>query len=334
MDGEGKRVIVSETPLRISFAGGGTDLPEYYNGHGGRIVSCAIDKFVYVIVKRRYDDMICLNYSGRQTVDSVDAVEHELVREAMRFTGVDRGVEITTIADIPSEGSGLGSSSSVTVGLLNALHCFQGVQFSARELAEQACEIELTRLGRAMGKQDAYIAAYGGLREFRFGHDGTTTTRRIGLSSDQRRRLEQHLLVYYTGVTRKANAILEKQREGTGARRAELDTIRKLAETLANDLEAGELDSLGRILREGWEAKRVLTDGVSSERIETMITTALEAGADGAKVCGAGGGGFVLVVCRPENQPAVREALGNYRELPVRISGMGSRVVLDIHREP
>ena len=334
MDGEGKRVIVSETPLRISFAGGGTDLPEYYNGHGGRIVSCAIDKFVYVIVKRRYDDMICLNYSGRQTVDSVDAVEHELVREAMRFTGVDRGVEITTIADIPSEGSGLGSSSSVTVGLLNALHCFQGVQFSARELAEQACEIELTRLGRAMGKQDAYIAAYGGLREFCFGHDGTTTTRRIGLSSDQKRRLEQHLLVYYTGVTRKANAILEKQREEIGARRAELDTIRKLAETLANDLEAGELDSLGRILREGWEAKRVLTDGVSSERIETMITTALEAGADGAKVCGAGGGGFVLVVCRPENQPAVREALGDYRELPVRISGMGSRVVLDINREP
>ncbi len=256
------------------------------------------------------------------------------MRETMRLAGVDRAVEVTTLADIPSEGSGLGSSSSVTVGLLNALHCYQGVQLSASELAEQACEIELTRLGKAMGRQDAYIAVYGGLREFRFGRGDTATTRRIGLSPDQRRQLEGRLLVYYTGIARRAETILKKQREETGARRAELDTIRKIAETLANDLDAGKVDSLGRFVRDGWEAKRMLTDGIGSERIETMITAALEAGADGAKVCGAGGGGFVLVVCRPENQPAVREALGIYRELPVRISSTGSRVVFNIHQEP
>ena len=192
-------MIITETPLRVSFAGGGTDLPEYYNDHGDRIVSCAIDKFVYVIVKQRYDDAIYINYSKKEIVDSVDAIEHELVREAMLLAGISRGIEITTLADIPSEGSGLGSSSTVTVGLLNALHLYRGVQLSASDLAEQACEIELTRLGKAMGKQDGYIAAYGGLREFRFGPGDTATTRRIGLSPDQRRHLERHLLMFYTG---------------------------------------------------------------------------------------------------------------------------------------
>ena len=329
-----KCMIVTETPLRISLAGGGTDMPECYNDHGSQIVSCAINKFIHVVVKQRYDDAICLNYSKKEVVDSVDAVKHGLIREAMRLAGVNRGIEVTTLADIPSEGSGLGSSSSVSVGLLNALHCYRGIQLPARELAEQACEIELTRLGKAMGKQDAYIAAYGGLREFHFGPGDRATVREIDLAPDRRLQLERQMLVFYTGMTRKASTILEKQREGIGARRTELDILRKLSDTLVNDFDDGKLDSLGRVVRDGWQAKRMLANGISSDSIETMIAAALKAGAGGAKVCGAGGGGFVLVVCEPENQTAVRQALRNYRELPIRISAAGSRVVFNIHREP
>ena len=327
-------MIITETPLRISFAGGGTDLPEYYRDHGGHIVSCGIDKYIYVIAKQRYDDAIYVNYSKKEIVSSVDEIEHGLVREALKLAGVSQGIEITTLADIPSEGSGLGSSSSVTAGLLNALHLYKGTQLSAGELAEQACEIELTRLNKAMGKQDAYIAAYGGLREFQFGPGDAAATRRFQLGVDARRDIERRLMMFYTGVTRQANPILEEQRAGIEDSLTELGDIRDLAGRLADDLVAGRTDTLGGILREGWEAKRQLAEGVSTGDIESMIDGALAAGADGAKICGAGGGGFVLVVCTPEHQAAVRAALGEYRELPVRISGTGSRVVFNIHREP
>ena len=314
-------MIITETPLRISFAGGGTDLPEYYRDHGGRIVSCAIDKYIYVIAKQRYDDAIYVNYSKKEIVSTVDEIEHGLVREGLKLAGVSHGIEITTLADIPSEGSGLGSSSSVTVGLLNALHLYKGTQLSAKELAEQACEIELIRLNKAMGKQDSYIAAYGGLREFHFGPDDATATRQLPLEADARREFERRLMMFYTGITRKANPILEEQRAGIEDRLVELGSLRDLAGELADEFDAGRIDSLGRILRAGWEAKGTLAEGVSTGAIETMINDALAAGADGAKVCGAGGGGFVLVDCAPEYQAAVRTALGDYRELPVRISG-------------
>lgn len=327
-------MIITQTPLRISFAGGGTDLPEYFRAHGGRVVNCAIDKYVYVIVKRRYDEAIYINYSKKEIVQAVDEIRHELVREALRIAGIDGGVEITTLADIPSEGSGLGSSSSVTVGLLNAFHLFQGNQMTAETLARQACIIELERLKKPMGWQDAYIAAYGGLREFCFGPGDAVTTEAIELSREARLDLQRRLMMFFTGITREATPILKEQREAIGARRTELGTLKELAENLAGALRQGRIAALGENLRQGWEAKRKLAQGISSSTLEGMIEAALRAGAEGAKICGAGGGGFVLVVCPPERQRAVRAALAAYRELPVRIARAGSRAVFNIHEEP
>lgn len=327
-------MIITQTPLRISFAGGGTDMPNYFREHGATVINCAIDKYVYVIIKRRYDDAIYINYSKKEIVDSVDAIHHELVREAMRIAGIDSGVEITTLADIPSEGSGLGSSSSVTVGLLNAFHLFQGNQMTAETLARQACEIELERLKKPMGWQDAYIAAYGGLREFRFGPSDAVESEAIELAREARLDLQRRLMMFFTGMIRQASPILQEQRDGIAKTRAELDSLSALADELAQDLRRGNIGALGTTLRKSWEAKRKLAHGVTNPTIDAMIGAALDAGAEGAKICGAGGGGFALIVCPPERQAAVRHALKNYRELPVRISHSGSRAVFNIHEEP
>src|SRR5580704_8750512 len=201
-------MIVTQTPLRIGLVGGGTDLPAYFEEHGGRVLNCAIDKYVYVIVKQRFDEDIYVNYSRKEIVSRVEDLEHELVREAMQMTGVTKGVEITTLADIPSSGSGLGSSSAVTVGLLHALSAYQGRQVSARELAEWACDIEIERCGKPIGKQDQYIAAFGGIRDIRFGPGDEVEARDVGLSATDWRALQQQIMLFYTGVTRSANPIL------------------------------------------------------------------------------------------------------------------------------
>ena len=222
-------MIITQTPLRIGLVGGGTDLPDYYREHGGRVLNCAIDKYVYVIVKQRFDDDIYLNYSKKEIVSRFEDLEHELVREAMLMTGVAKGVEITTLADIPSAGSGLGSSSAVTVGLLHALFAYQGRQVSAEELAERACTIEIDRCGKPIGKQDQYIAALGGIRDIRFGPGEAVVAEELGLSSAERRALQQNILLFYTGITRRADSILAEQNTNIKATRPELDLLRDLA---------------------------------------------------------------------------------------------------------
>ena len=207
----GRTMIITQTPLRIGLLGGGTDLPGYYREHGGRVLNCAIDKYVYVIVKQRFDDDIYVNYSKKEIVSRVEDLEHELVREAMQMTGVTSGVEITTLADIPSAGSGLGSSSAVTVGLLHALFAYQGRQVSAEELAERACTIEIERCGKPIGKQDQYIAAFGGIRDIRFGPGEEVVAEELGLSAAERRALQQQIMLFYTGITRSADSILAEQ---------------------------------------------------------------------------------------------------------------------------
>src|SRR6201987_51407 len=208
----GLTMIITQTPLRIGLLGGGTDLPDYYRQHGGRVLNCAIDKYIYVIVKQRFDDEIYVNYSKKEIVSHVDDLEHELVREAMWMTGVTNGVEITTLADIPSSGSGLGSSSAVTVGLLHALFAYQGRQVSAEELAGRACTIEVEHCRKPIGKQDQYIAALGGIRDIRFGPGDEVVARDLGLSAAGRRALQQQIMLFYTGVTRSADSILVEQR--------------------------------------------------------------------------------------------------------------------------
>ena len=326
-------MIITQTPLRIGLLGGGTDLPSYYLEHGGRVLNCAIDKYIYVIVKQRFDDEIYVNYSKKEIVSRVADIEHELVREAMLMTGVTGGVEITTLADIPSSGSGLGSSSAVTVGLLHALYAYTGRQVSAEELAEGACRIEIERCGKPIGKQDQYIAALGGIRDLRFGPGEDVSHEELGLSASERVALQQQMMLFYTGITRRADNILAEQNANVQATLPQLDLLRDLAGFAVKRLRSGDVDAIGPALRESWEAKRKLASGVSNSQVDGAVTRALEAGASGVKLTGAGGGGFLVVLCPMERQRAVRESLADMRELPIRLERFGSRVMLNVARD-
>ncbi len=326
-------MIITQTPLRIGLLGGGTDLPSYYLEHGGRVLNCAIDKYIYVIVKQRFDDEIYVNYSKKEIVSRVADIEHELVREAMLMTGVTGGVEITTLADIPSSGSGLGSSSAVTVGLLHALYAYTGRQVSAEELAEGACRIEIERCGKPIGKQDQYIAALGGIRDLRFGPGEDVSHEELGLSASERVALQQQMMLFYTGITRRADNILAEQNANVSATLPQLDLLRDLAGFAVKRLRSGDVDAIGSALRESWEAKRKLASGVSNSQVDGAVTRALEAGASGVKLTGAGGGGFLVVLCPMERQRAVRESLADMRELPIRLERSGSRVMLNVARD-
>ena len=325
-------MIVVRTPLRLSFFGGGTDFAGYYNRQGGQVVSTAIDKYVYVIVKERFDDKIYVNYSQKEIVDRVDELRHELVREAMRLTGVERGIEITTLADVPSSGTGLGSSSSVTVGVLQALYTYEGRIVEAERLARQACEIEIERCRKPIGKQDQYIAAYGGLRQIRFLPGEGVETEEIALSEPQAQRLNRNLLLFYTHTTRAASSVLVEQQANIPERLGFLDALQALAQRGAECLRQGDLDTFGRLLHEGWELKKNLASGVSNDRLDALYDTARQAGALGGKIAGAGGGGFLLLYCALDKQEAVREALGHLRELPFAFERDGTRVIFNIRR--
>lgn len=326
-------MIITQTPLRIGLVGGGTDLPSYYREHGGRVLNATIDKYVYVIVKQRFDDDIYVNYSEKEIVSRVEDLQHELVREAMHMAGVRGGVEITTLADIPSAGSGLGSSSSVTVGLLHALFAYQGKQMSAEELAERACAIEIDRCRKPIGKQDQYAAAFGGIRDIHFGPGDRVSVDEVCLPSPLRRRLQGELLLFFTGITRNADTILGEQTANVDDRLPQLDQLRDLAGEAADGLRSGDLSALGTALCKSWQAKRMLAAGVSNTQIDKAVEAALESGASGAKVTGAGGGGFLLVTCPVEQQRAVRDRLATMKELPIKLEPLGSRVIFNVHRD-
>ncbi len=326
-------MIITQTPLRIGLVGGGTDLPDYYREHGGRVLNCAIDKYVYVIVKQRFDDDVYVNYSRKEIVSRVEDLQHELVREAMHMAGVRNGVEITTLADIPSAGSGLGSSSSVTVGLLHALFTYRGRQVSADDLAELACTIEIDRCGKRIGKQDQYIAALGGIRDIRFGPGDTVIADEIVLPGPQRRALQHQLLLFYTGVTRRAGSILDEQSANIVNTLPQLNELQQRAQQAGDALRQGDVAAVGEAVQGSWMTKRSLATGISTSQIDGAIEAALDAGASGAKVCGAGGGGFLLVICPAEHQARVRARLAGMEELPIKIDSVGSRVVLNVHRD-
>lgn len=325
-------MIISQTPLRISFAGGGTDLKEFYSTEEGWIVSSAIDKYIYVIVKERFDEKIVLNYSKREIVHAVDEIKHDLIRETMKKTDVNTGVEITTLADIPSEGSGLGSSSSVTVGLLNALYSYNGIQVTAEQLAREACEIEIDILGKPIGRQDQYIAAYGGLRFFKFKANEQVEVEKLPLMNGHNRKLGSNLLLYYTGKTRSADTILKEQTRETNNH---LETLRKMkeqAEKIRDYIKSYQFDRVGETLREAWEYKKQLASKISNGDIDLMMQKALDAGAFGGKISGAGGGGFMLLYCSREKQNNVRDALKEYRELPFFLARSGSKIIFNDER--
>tara|TARA_B100001123_G_C15266175_1_gene1008502 strand:- start:866 stop:1846 length:981 start_codon:yes stop_codon:yes gene_type:complete len=324
-------MIVVRTPLRISFLGGGTDFPDYYRDHGGLVLSTAIDKYIYVIVKQRFDNMIYVNYSRKEIVENVDEIQHELVREAMHITGVKRGVEITTLADVPSSGTGLGSSSTVTVGLLQALYSYSGQLVTAETLARNACEIEIDRCEKPIGVQDQYIAAYGGFRAISFEKDAVTVSK-LGLNDELIRRLNRNMMLFYTNITRPSESILVEQRENISEREDSLAGLRELAVQARDCLKRGDLSEFGNMLHNGWELKRGLASGVSNQNLDDLYNASRKAGAIGGKIAGAGGGGFLLLYAPLAAQDNVRNALSNLRELPFLFERDGSRVVFDLGR--
>ncbi len=325
-------MIISETPLRISLAGGGTDLPRYYLENEGAVVSTAIDKYLYVIVKERFDDLIYVDYSKKEIVNDIDEIQHDLVREAAGKTGLSKGFEVMMLADIPSEGSGLGSSSSLTVGLLNAFYQYQGILVTSEQLAREACEIEIDILKRPIGKQDQYIAAYGGLRKFVFKRDNSVEVSSVNIDTEHKRKLGSNLLLFFTNVTRIASSILEEQNNNVSSNLEFHHKIKDLAHKSYDDLLNLNIDKIGEYLKTNWELKKRLASNVTNPEIERMHDIALSAGALGAKISGAGGGGFLLVYCERNNQDKLRKAMKDYRELPFLLEKFGSRVIFNQSR--
>ncbi len=324
-------MIVVQTPLRISFLGGGTDFEDFYLNHGGAVLSTAIDKYVFVIVKERFDDMIYVNYSKKEIVDSFDKLEHELVREAMRITGVINGVEITTLADVLASGTGLGSSSSITVGLLQALYAYQGELKTAETLAREACKIEIDTLGKPIGKQDQYIAAYGNMQFITFNNSGVKLDK-VKLSSEDKRKLNDSLLLFYSGVSRKSHEVLSEQKANINQRLETFFEMRGLAFKAKAAILAGAFDELGKLLDRGWKLKKQLACKISNAQIDEIYEAALRAGAIGGKITGSGGGGFLLFYCPKERQDEVRKALKGLREFPFRFEQDGSKVIFNYRR--
>jgi D-glycero-alpha-D-manno-heptose-7-phosphate kinase len=324
-------MLITQTPLRISFFGGGTDFAEFYRQEEGCCLSSAIDKYIFVVIKRRFDHKIRIGYTRTEMVDHIDEIQHELVREALRLTGVSSRIEIGTLGDIPSTGSGLGSSSTVVVGVLNALFTYLNEPQTFEQLARMACKIEIECLGKPIGKQDQYIVAYGGLRFIRFLHDDTVVMEKIALSESERRRFNQLLMLFYTNTARSSETILTEQRERIKDRMSVLRELKGMAYEGRKLLETGDFDSFGCLLDESWQLKKTLASKVSTIEIDEIYTRAKQAGALGGKITGAGGGGFLLLYCPRELQYEVRNALHPLEELPFHLECDGSKVIFD-HR--
>ena len=325
-------MIVVQTPLRISYFGGGTDFPGFFEEHGGCVLNTAIDKYIFVTIKHRFDDLLRVGWTRTEMVESVDALGHELIREAFRLTGIRSGVEITTMGDIPSQGSGLGSSSTVTVGALHAMYQLQGEMVLAERLAREACFIERDVLGKPIGIQDQYIAAYGGLRFTTFATDGSVCTERLQLSRDALRSLQENTLLFFTGATRQSAAILSEQKAGISRHRTVLQEMKALAFAARDVLTGGDVDAIGPLLHDSWLLKRELASRISNPDIDDLYQAARGAGALGGKIAGAGGGGFLLLYVPPARQAAVRAALSRLQELPFRFELDGSKVIFNYRR--
>ncbi len=320
-------MLITQTPLRVSFFGGGTDFKGFYQQEEGCVLSTAIDKYIFVTVKRRFDKKIRIGYTRTELVDRVDEVEHELVREALKITGVNEQIELNTMGDIPATGSGLGSSSSVSVGCLNALYSYLNCPVTLDTLARLACEIEIERICKPIGKQDQYIAAYGGFRFIRFLPDNQVQIESVDISPANLRFFSQHFLLFFTNSTRKSESILAEQNNNISLNFSALREMRDMAITARRLVETGQFDAFGRMLHDAWSMKKSLAKNISNPEINLMYEKACHAGAIGGKITGAGGGGFMLLYCPLEKQLAVRSALSAYQELPIAFEANGSKVI-------
>lgn len=321
-------MIVTRTPLRVSFFGGGTDFPQFFGQESGSVLSSAIDKYIYVVAKQRFDDRIRVSYTRTELVGEVEEIQHELVRECLKLLGIEHGIEIATMGDIPSAGSGLGSSSTVTVGLLHALHVFCGHRPDPLTLAREACRVEIDVLGKPIGVQDQYAAAFGGQLSLCFhGRDHVE----VGVwptDDDGIRTLDHRLLLFFTNVTRRSEQLLCDQVAEFERNLPVLREMKDLTSAGRELLVQGDFDAFGRLLHRGWELKKRLNHRISSREIDEIYETGLKSGALGGKITGAGGGGFILFYCPLERQARLRQSLEVLRELPFRLEPGGSAVLL------
>lgn len=321
-------MIVVRTPFRISFAGGGSDLPSYYRNGYGAVVSATIDKYMYIVVHPYFHDKIRIKYSRTEDVDRIEDIQHPIVRECLAWRQVPLGMELASFADV-SAGSGLGSSSSFTVALLHALHANSQEAVSAEDLARSACQVEMVRLCEPIGKQDQYAAAYGGLNFLRFNSDESVDVEPVALDAAGRSEFERRLLLFYLGQEHRSGEILAEQSRNMGddGKLGLVTRMVEIAERFRDALERQRFADCGRLLDENWGLKRQLASGISNERVEEAYREALESGATGGKLLGAGGGGFLLLYCEPENQKRLRSRLAHLREMPVHFSDGGSTVL-------
>lgn len=320
-------MIITRTPFRISFAGGGSDMASFYKKHGGCVLSTSINKYMYISVHPSFNRAeIVLKYSKTETKKSVNEIEHKYFRRILEKLNID-GIEIVSTADVPA-GTGLGSSSSFTVGVLHALYAYKGKYVSKEQLASEACDIEIRDLLNPIGKQDQYAASYGGLNFIKFYQDGDVSVHPIIMGVHARRKLEDNLMMFYTGQLHNASEILAEQRENVQIGEKEQNQIKmcELAEQLRDELQKDNIDAMGEILHQGWLLKKTLSGKISNSTIDGVYEKARKAGAAGGKLLGAGGGGFLLFYVEKEKQESVKKAVG-LPQMPMLFDRQGSTVI-------
>jgi D-glycero-alpha-D-manno-heptose-7-phosphate kinase len=326
-------MIVSRTPLRLTLGGGGTDLPSYYSRFGGFVVTSSIDKYIYVVVKERFEDEIRVSYSITEIVNDVNGIKHPVAREALKLLGLKNHIEVVSIADVPSR-AGLGSSGSFTVGLLHALHTFKRENPSKHKLAEEACYIEMDILKEPCGKQDQYIASFGGFKCLDIDRDGKVEVKDLRISEESIRELESNLLFFYTGIVRDSTQVLREQQRCMQTAEEALEAMHRIKEIGFKGkkaLEDGDLADWARLQHEHWMAKRGTASSMTTSVIDRLYKLGIENGAIGGKLMGAGGGGFLMFYVE-NNKNKVRRAMAKegLREVRFGFSQEGSKIVINM----
>lgn len=325
-------MIVTKTPLRCSFFGGGTDFKNYFENSPfgyGQVLSTAINMHVYIIVNKRFDDKIRLVYNGNELVDKVDDIKHNIIREAMKIVGIDKGIEIIYISDLPMTnlGVGLASSSALSVGCLNALHCFKGDNVTTEQLAKEAIDLEINHLSQKIGIQDQYAVAFGGFKRYRFKKDGKVDIENILLDKNKKQNFLDRLLFFWTGSGRDSTEIFKQQNKTIDNTRNTLDPLVDAVDNAIKYLDNEEYDKIGMLLNDTWQIKKKFATTISNPLIDDMYNKSISNGALGGKILGAGGGGFMLLYVPIENQNKVRDALKDYKEIKFETDDNGTQLV-------
>ena len=323
-------MIICRTPFRISFFGGGTDYPVWYQENGGAVLGTTIDKYCYITCRYLppfFEQKHRIVYSLTELVQDIDEIRHPAVRETLRYMKIDQGLEIHHAGDLPAR-SGIGSSSSFTVGMLHALYALKGVMPSKMQLAQDAIHVEQDIIKENVGCQDQVLAAFGGLNRVEFSGERNVEIRRMTLKPQRLKSFQEHLMLFYAGFSRTASEVAAEQIKQTPNRKQELTEMQHMVDEAVNILNgSGDIDEFGKLLHENWKLKRSLTDKVSTPYIDYVFETATKAGATGGKLLGAGGTGFILFFVKPELQPKVKESLNGMLNVPFRFESAGSQII-------